>query len=136
MDLAPNVTACVLTVGAGVIIGLALPPRTALIAVGLAGASGAPMFALLTAAIANNKVQAFAYLKIFGLGPLLATGAYFLPEPGQWLAVVYPPYCASKAYWVAEAGGSSWPLWVIGGLVSFAVWVIALQRLYLSAARN
>lgn len=136
LGAAMSVTAWMLTIGAGVIIGLALPPWTALIAVGLAGAPAAPMFALLVAAIANNKVQAFAYLKIFGLGPILATSAYFLPEPGQWLMVAYPPYCASKAYWVAEAGGSSWPLWMIGGLVSSVVWVVALQRLYLRAARN
>ena len=103
---------------------------------GLAAAPGAPVFALLIAAVANNKVQAFAYMKLFGLGPILVTGAYFLPEPCQWLAAIYPPYCASKAYWVAEAGGSHWPLWVLGALVSSAVWVGVLQRLYLRAARK
>jgi len=130
------VTAVTLTVAEGAIIALALPSWPALIAVGLAAAPAAPMLALSLAAVANNKVQAFAYLKLFGLGPLLATGAYFLPEPGQWLAAIYPPYCASKAYWVAEAGGSEWPLWVLGGLVCSAVWVGVLQRLFLRAARK
>ena len=130
------VTAVTLTLAQGAIIALALPPWPALIAVSLAAAPGAPVFALLIAAVANNKVEAFAYMKIFGLGPILATVAYFVPAPWQWLAAIYPPYCASKAYWVAEAGGSQWPVWILAGLVSSAVWVGVLQRLYLRAARK
>ena len=130
------VTAGVLTVVQGAIIGLALPPWPALIAVGLAAAPWALIFALLTAAVSDNKVQAFAYIKLFGAGPAFATGAYFLPEPWQWLAAIYPPYCASKAYWVAEAGGTLWPLWILGGLIGSAVWVSFLQRLYLRVARR
>jgi fluoroquinolone transport system permease protein len=129
-------TSVTLSVAQSQIIALALPPWPALIAVALATAPWAPVFALLIASIANNKVQAFAYMKLFGVGPLLVTGAWFLPEPWQWLTAIYPPYCASKAYWVAETGGGSWPLWVLWGLVCSAAWVVALQRLYLRAARN
>ncbi|MEE3368114.1 MAG: hypothetical protein VX346_02095 [Planctomycetota bacterium] len=125
-----------LTVGQGAIIGLALPPWPALIAVGLAAAPAALIFALLTAAVSDNKVQAFAYVKLFGAGPAVATGAYFLPEPWQWLVAFYPPYCASKAYWVAESGGTLWPLWILAGLVGSAVWVSYLQRLYRRVARR
>lgn len=128
--------AVMLIVIMGAIMALALPPWPALIAVGLAAAPAAPIFALLISAFANNKVQAFAYLKLFGLGPVFATGAYFLPVPWQWLAAIYPPYCASKAFWVAEAGGSEWPLWVLGGLVASAVWVVVLQRLFLAWQRH
>lgn len=130
------VTAVTLTIVQGAIIALALPSWPALIVVGLAAAPWALIFALLTAAVSDNKVQAFAYLKLFGVGPLLATGAYFLPEPWQWLAGLYPPFCASKAYWVAEGGGSQWLLWVLAGLVGSAVWVGVLGRLYLRAARK
>ena len=130
------VSAMMLTVVQATIIGVALPPLPALIAVGLAAASGAPMFALLIAALANNKVQAFAYMKVFGLGPLLVTLAYFLPEPWQWSAAIYPPYFASKAYWVAEAGGGEWPLWILGGLASSVIWIGVLQRLFLRAAQK
>ncbi len=130
------VSSVTLTVAQGAIIALALPSWPALIAVGLAAAPAAPMFALSIAAFANNKVQAFAYLKLFGIGPMIATGAYFLPEPWQRLAAIYPPYCASKAYWIAAAGGNPWPLWVLGGLVGSAVWVVVLQRLFLRAARK
>lgn len=130
------VAAWALTVVQGAIIGLALPAWPALIGVGLAAAPWALIFALLTAAVSDNKVQAFAYLKLFGVGPLLATGAYFLPVPWQWLVAIYPPYCASKAYWVAAAGGSRWPLWILAGLVGSAVWTSFLQRLYQRAART
>lgn len=130
------VTSVVLTVAQGAIIGLALPPWPALIATALAAAPASAIWALSIAAFANNKVQAFAYLKLFGLGPALVLGAYFLPEPGQWLAAIFPPFCASKAYWVAEAGGSQWPLWVLAGLIGSAVWFVVLQRLYLRAARR
>ncbi len=130
------ITAMTLTVAEGAIIALALPPWPALIAVGVAGAPAAPMFALLIAAVANNKVQAIAYMKLFGLGPLLVVGAFFVPTPWQWLAAIYPPYCASKAYWVAEAGGGEWTLWVLVGLISSAVWLGVLQRLFLNAARR
>lgn len=130
------VTAATLTVVLALIIGIALPSFPAIIAAGLAAAPGAPIVALLVAAIANNKVQAFAYLKLFGLGPMIASGAYFVPEPLQWLAAIYPPYCASKAYWVAEADGTVWPIWILAGLVGSAIWVMVLQRQFLRAARR
>ena len=117
------VTAATLTVVEGQIIALALPPWPALIAAALVAASFAPIFALLIAAVANNKVQAFAYMKLFGLGPLFVVGAYFIPEPVQWLAAIYPPYCASKAYWVAESGGA-WPVWILAGLVTSTIWLL------------
>ena len=129
-------TSMTLTVAQGAIIAVGLPPGTALIAVGFAAAPGAPIFALLIAAVANNKVQAFAYMKLFGLGPVLATGAWFLPEPWQVLAAIYPPFCASKVYWVAASGGSEWPFWVMGALVTSMIWIGFLQRLYMRAARK
>lgn len=128
--------AATLTVIQFVVIGLALPPGPALIGSALAGSLAAPLLALLVATVARNKIEAFAYMKLFGVGPLLATGAYFLPEPTQWLAALYPPYWASKAYWVAQAGGDLWPLWVSGGLICSAAWLLLLPKLFLRAARN
>ena len=130
------VSAALLTVMSGAIIGLALPPWPALIGVGLAAAPASPIYALLLATVARNKVQAFAYMKLFGIGTWLVIVAWFLPEPWQWLVAIYPPYGASKAYWVAETGGNVWPLWVLAGLVSSAVWVVVLQRMFLRAARR
>lgn len=126
----------VLTVVEGAIVGLALPSWPALIAAGVAGGSSAPLFALVVAGLADDKTQAFAYLKILGILPLFASGAWFVAEPLQWLAGVYPPYWAVKAYWVAEAGGASWPLCVACGVAVTAVWLLPAARLYLRAARR
>ena len=125
-----------LTIVEGALIGWGLPPWPALVGAGLAGAPAAPAMALFIAGLAENKVEAFAYMKFFGIAPLVATGAYFLPPPWQWLAAAYPPYWASKAYWVAEAGGNAWPLWVLGGLVASAIWVYLLWRMFQKAART
>ena len=118
------------------IIGLALPPALALLGATAAGAPAAGGLALVIATLAGSKTEAFAYMKIVGLGPVAASGFYFVPEPWQWLAAVYPPYAASKAYWVAEAGGDSWWLWVVVGLVGSAMWFPVLTRWFLKAARR
>lgn len=120
----------------GALIGLGLPPWTALLACGSAAGLAAPAIALLVAATAKTKTEAFASLKVIGILPVLATGAYFLPEPLQWTAGIYPPYLAAKAYWVAEAGGGAWPLWVAGCAAVSTVWGAAAMRLFLRAARR
>lgn len=129
-------TAALLTLISSALIGLRLPVWTALFAVSVAGAPAASIFALLVAAVSSNKVQAFAYMKLFGSAPLIVIVAFFVPEPWQWLNAVYPPYCASKAYWVAEAGGNSWPLWIFAGLVTSAVWLGVLLRFYMRVSRR
>ncbi len=118
------------------IIGVGLPPWPALMASGAAGALAAPLYALGVAAIASNKTEAFAYLKVVGTAPLLVSGAYFLSEPLQWIAAVYPPYLAVKAYWIAEAGGSGWAPWVLGSLVVGGAWIAVAARLFTRAARR
>ena len=127
--------AFLMTLMTGALIDLGLPSWPALVTIAFAAASAAPMFALLIAAVANNKVQAFAYMKLLGLGPLMVIGAYFLPEPWQWLASIYPPFLASKAYWMAEAGGA-WSVLVLGGLITSAIWFGVLRRAFLAAARR
>ena len=130
------VTSTVLTVVEGLIIGLGLPSLPALVAVGLVGALTAPLIALAVAGLAGNKTEAFAYLKIIGVAPLLLSGTYFLSEPLQWVAAVYPPYWAVKAYWVAEAGGHGWALWLFGGVLVASVWIAWSIRLFTRAARR
>ena len=120
----------------GAIIGLGLPPASALVGAAVAGAPAAGGLALLIATLAGSKTEAFAYMKIVGLGPVAASGFYFVPEPWQWLGVIYPPYAASKAYWVAEAGGGQWWLWVVVALVGSALWLPLLVRWLLTAARR
>jgi len=118
------------------IISLALPPATALVTIALLAGSAAPPQALFLAAISKNKVEAMAFTKVIsGLAPI-ALIAYFLAEPWQWLAGVYPPYWAAKAYWTAVAGDASWPLWALGApAASFAWWLVA-SRLFIGAVHR
>lgn len=133
MCVAMIVISVALTVFAGAIIEIAMPSWSAQIAIAFVAAPSAPIFALALATLANIKVQAFAWMKALGIGPLLVVGAWFLPEAWQWLAGIYPPYWASKAFWVAESGGA-WAMWAFGGLVTSAIWLEILRRLFLKAA--
>ncbi|MDA7510869.1 hypothetical protein N8612_04255 [Verrucomicrobia bacterium] len=135
VNVAMFAAAFLLTLLGGAIIGVGLPPWPALCGIALAGAPAGPLFALLIAAIANNKVQAFACMKLYGLGPFLVVGAWFMPDTWQWLVAIYPPYWATKAYWVAEAGGA-WLPWTLGGVITSTIWIGALRRLFLRAARK
>ena len=49
--------------------------------------------------------------------------------------MIYPPYWAFKAFWVAESGGD-WMLWVLGGLITSAIWIGVLRRVFLGVARR
>jgi len=129
-------TSTLLTLVEGAVIDIALPSWPALIATGFAGAFAAPVFALFVASVASDRTEAFAYLKLCGVAPLIPSGSYFLAEPLQWFAAVYPPYWAVKAYWLAEAGEGGWILWVLGGLALSAIWIAFLVRLFLRAARR
>ncbi len=120
----------------GAILGWGFPGWAGLLAAVILGAPGAVIFGLLVAAIADDKMQAFAYLKILGLLPVTASIAWFVPTPWQWVFALYPPYCASKVYWLASAGeGGWWSFALIGGAGS-ALWLWLLGRLFLRAARR
>lgn len=108
-------------VGAGValaeaaIIGLGLPPWNMLPAIALVGGSGASVVAMYLGAFPSNKVEAFAHMKFVSVVAAVPLGAYFLPGSWQYLACLAPPFWTMKAWWVAEAGGGSWPVWTVGG---------------------
>ena len=56
----------------------------------------------------------------FGAG-LIPLAAYFIGEPWQFLAGIYPPYWTFKAYWVAVSGGGGWWIYLsIGAVTSLA----------------
>ena len=77
--------------------------------VAVAAAPASAGFAFLVAGLAQDKTQAFAFMKIFGIAPMIPTAAWFVAEPLQWVAGLHPSYWASKAYWVAEGGSATWP---------------------------
>lgn len=84
----------------------------------------APIFALVIATFAANKVEGLALMKvlsIFMLGPL---AAYFVGSSWQLLFGLLPTYWPAKAFWVAGEGGNFWPH-VLAGL-AYALLLISL----------
>jgi fluoroquinolone transport system permease protein len=88
----------------------------------------APIFALVVATFAANKVEGLALMKalgIFMLGPL---AAYFVgPSYWQLLFGLLPTYWPAKAFWVAGEGGAFWP-YVLAGLAYELVLLVLLLR--------
>lgn len=130
------VGAALLTVLEGLLIGIAVPSIAILFATGLAGAPAGVAIALFIGTVATTKTEAFAYAKFVGAAPVLASAAWFVPEPWQYIAAVYPPYWASKAYWTAIAGHSHWPVLVVVGLSLSAVWLVLMTKLCVRALRR
>ena len=98
------------------------------------GAAFAPVIAFFLAGFASNKVEAFAIMKILGLTGMLPIGAWFLPEPWQWVSGLYPPSLICKAWWVAEEGGALWPVWLLASGPVTGVYLALSGRRFLRVA--
>ncbi len=118
------------------IIGIALPPWPALVVAAIGGASAGPVNAFFQATFASNKVEAIAYSKFVSSAALIALGAYFLPEPWQWFAGIYPPYWAAKCYWAATDGSPYWPYWGLGAPLTSLLWGTFFARRFLRRVRE
>ena len=73
-------------------------------------------------------------MKFISIGTLWPLGAYFVPEPWQFFAGVYPGYWAAKVYWAAQVEESHWLLYSLLGLVSAVPWIAVFVRHYLKRA--
>ncbi len=130
------VATTLLTLGQSALIGQALPPTSGLIVAALAGAPFSAVMALYIATFADNKVEALAYTKFVSVTSLIPAGSYFLSEPWQWIAGIYPQYWAAKVYWTAQASQPGWALWALGGLLCTGVWLFLLGRRFLRVAHR
>ena len=116
MSAAMIVVASLVGLVQALIIGVGLPPLPQLVATVVLVAPWAPVTALYLASFSDNRVEAFAQAKFIGTAALVVAGSWFVPEPWQWIAGIVPPYWGVKAYWVAEAGGAGWALWLLPGV--------------------
>lgn len=118
------------------VIGIGVPPLYALLPIALVGSLIAAVVTFYIPSFADNKVQAFAMMKILSASSVIPLGAYFVDEPWQYAAGLFPPYWVFKAYWVAVEGGSMWWLHlVLGGLTLGAALYLLVQRLRVEAYR-
>jgi fluoroquinolone transport system permease protein len=117
------------------LMNLVMIPAWHLALLGLMAALEGPLFALALGTFAANKVQGFALVKGMGVFFIIPFGAWWVPEPWQWLAGLVPTYWPLKAFWVVAAGGNPWLFWVAGMLVHFLYLFIVLTRFYKRAYR-
>jgi fluoroquinolone transport system permease protein len=104
----------------------------ALIPIGVLAGLSAVVTLLLILAMANNKIQGLAAVRVLGM---LISGLPCLPwfvHSGWNLAFgVLPPYWAAKAFWVASDHGSWWP-YLLGGVAYNLVIAWPLFRHFLA----
>ena len=93
-------------------------PYVNLLPVALAAAWNAPIYAVLLATFAGNKVQRLALMKGVGVFYIAPSTVWFTPDPWQWLLSVMPTYWPVKAFWQLPAGQRYWPALVLGTVVS------------------
>ncbi len=102
----------------------------------VAAAPQAPLSALFLAALASNKVQGFALMKVTGVvlaAPLLA---FFLDSRWELLLGIVPTYWPMRVYWGLEAGESGvWWAMVIALAYPCLLAALLAQRLYRSLHR-
>lgn len=88
----------------------------ALIPIGMVAGVSAVVTLLLIVAVASNKIQGIAMVRVLGM---LIAGLPCLPwfiDSGWNLTFgVLPPYWAAKAFWVASDHGTWW-LYLLGGV--------------------
>jgi fluoroquinolone transport system permease protein len=135
MSIGMTAAAVVVSLVQALIIGVGLPPLFHLLVSTLFIAPTAPITAFFLASFSDNRVEAFVQAKIVSVAALVAAGAWFVPEPWQFVAGIIPPYWGVKAYWIAAAGGSDWALWLAPGLVTSVLWLWVLGRRFRAVAR-
>ncbi len=125
----PMLLSVAMTLLALPLAGVGAPGPLLLLVVTLAAAPAAPLYAMVLAAFASNKVQGFALIKVVGAITTLPAFALFLDGPAKLVLGVVPTWWPTRLYW-AFTGADSGPAWLfaIGSLAYAAALLVALWR--------
>ena len=133
----PAILSVALTLVVVPVAGFVPVPLTVLLPVALVAGLGAPLFTLLIASVAENKVQGFALVKFLGGLGLVPIVAWFIPTPWQHLAgVIYPSYWPVRAYWAYTAGESGFWIYLCAGVVAHVLAIAFFLRRFLRVVRQ
>ncbi|CAM4407961.1 hypothetical protein [Paenibacillus tarimensis] len=116
--------------------GLRTPPAAESSAAVMLYALQTPLFALVLAAWADNKVEGLALAKAAGITVLTPAAAAFIPWPWQLTAGVLPFYWPARLIMGAAGneGAGGWMhsplLAALMGLVITGIWFVAVYRVY------
>jgi fluoroquinolone transport system permease protein len=129
---APMALSVVMTLLALPVAGVGAPGPFPLLVVTLAASSAAPLYAMVLAAFAANKVQGFALIKVVGALTTLPAFALFVDGPGKLLLGIVPTWWPTRLYWAFTGAdtGSAW-LFATGSVIYAGVLVVALWRRFM-----
>ena len=114
----PVVIAFLVTLVAVPMAGLlTIPFGQLMLAAALASLSGG-IVALAVTALATNKVEGFAVLKMLQGLQALPLVAWFVPAPWQWLVGFVPTYWPAAVYWRMAGGNGFWGYLVVGVVIN------------------
>ncbi len=119
-----------------VIIGVGLIPLGPMLLIAVSSGLYGCLSALFVASFADNKVQAFAVLKILSAVGFVPIAVYFVDGPAQLFGGLVPAYWGLKAWWELAGGSDLWLLyWAVGvGYSLLLAWLLA-RRFRTVAAR-
>ena len=125
----PMLVSIVMTLVAAPLSGVVDVGMGKLVLTAVSAAPLAPIFALLLATLAQNKVQGFALTKVCGLIIIPPMIAYFITAPWQILFGVFPTYWPAMALWSAQAGDPAFGFyWSVGLVYQIAVLALLTRR--------
>lgn len=129
---APLVVSVAMTLLALPLAGVGAPAPLPLLVVTLAASPAAPLYAMVLAAFAANKVQGFALIKVVGAITTLPAFALFMAEPGSLLLAIVPTWWPTRLYW-ALTGADTGPAWLfaIGSVIYAGVLLVILWRRFM-----
>jgi fluoroquinolone transport system permease protein len=104
--------------------------------IALGAAPLAPIYALVLASFAENKVQGLALVKGMGVIMLPPAIAYFVPTNWQLAFGLIPTYWPAKAFWALQAGDMNYWLYVLIGLVYQCALLALLLRRFNTVMRR
>ena len=123
----PLVAGTVATVVGYPLAGLSPIATAPLVAIAVVASLAAPLLALVLATAAPNKVAGFAVVKVLNGVNLLPIAAFFMPEPGQYVAGVLPTYWPMRALWSAAVHQPYGGFLAIGAVIGIAAVMVAVR---------
>jgi fluoroquinolone transport system permease protein len=108
------------------VVGMHLPPWPQAIAIALTAMLTAPITALFYAIFAQNKLQGFGMAKFTAIAGWIILAGWFIPQPYDWLAGIFPPFFATKAYWMVLDGNPNWWISIALGLITQLLMTMAM----------
>jgi fluoroquinolone transport system permease protein len=127
---APAVVSFVTSLVAIPVAGLASVDVATIVVIALVSSLEAPLFALVFAVLAENKVQGFAIQKMLGTVLAIPLLAYFIDPKWEFVFYVIPTFWPIKAFWEGITGGPNFWLYVLGAVIVHVVLIGVLLRLF------